>query len=367
MDIEIINKFYLELSQFATAKTAREIELNAEIIRLTKLLNATPPITVPDPGNLVLRGNKIFRPTGQQVIARGPELTVDDHLAGIKYVDEIAATGANAMRMLLTLDKANGQTPDGFDKVLARAASHKMIVWVSLYLWNQAVNEVSDALGGGHPAYGLVDVWQRQWLKDLMNKHRGTVIIDAVLEQKGSSDGDAVRLAAGQEAWAISAEKAIRFFRAQGYTQPLQVMGNIEGRDLSGIIRLGDRIRKADTVLVDGQPQIMFGWQAYWGTTNGWYPASQGEALLGKGQKLSAVQAMSQFVSKATFPIEMGFDNFPGDTNLDWKAQIDAAAALGLSWLWWSWERGAGTVKAPVSGTACQAYVLNSFKAASKT
>jgi hypothetical protein len=47
----------------------------------------------------------------------------------------------------------------------------------------------------------------------------------------------------------------------------------------------------------------------------------------------------------------VGIDNISGDTNLDYKAEIDQAAADGMSWLWWSWKNG--TVECPVSGSAC--------------
>lgn len=356
-------------------KTKKDlVSAKAEIARLNKLLSGptspvvSPPVTVPTTGNLVLRGRKIYRANGTEIVARGPELTVADYPDGLKHVDAIAATGANACRMLLTLDAANGRTPDDFDKILTRAASHGMVVWVSLYTWNDDANNlIAPALGGGNfyslnggsrelPADCYLGVWERKWLKDLMNKHRGNVIIDAAQEFKGPSGSTADQ----QKAWAVSAEKAIKFFRAQGYTQPLEIMANWQGRDLAGIIRLGDLILKADTVFVGGQPQTMFGWQAYWGTTDEWYRKDQGAMLLGAGRKLTATHAMAEFVSKVNYPIQLGFDNFAGDTNLDWQEQIDAAAALGLSWLWWSWQRGEGTVEAPVSGAEAQNYVLNS-------
>jgi hypothetical protein len=38
-EVEIINKLYLELSQFSTAKTERELILEKEVIRLSNIVN----------------------------------------------------------------------------------------------------------------------------------------------------------------------------------------------------------------------------------------------------------------------------------------------------------------------------------------
>lgn len=110
----------------------------------------------------------------------------------------------------------------------------------------------------------------------------------------------------------------------------------------------------------------MFGWQAYWGTSEGYYPKYQGALLLGKPDGVvTGPQAIHQFVATRTFPIEIGIDNYGGDTNLDYKDEIDQAAADGMSWLWWSWKDN--SVECPVSGATCQSYVTtsqNGFKGA---
>jgi hypothetical protein len=86
------------------------------------------------------------------------------------------------------------------------------------------------------------------------------VIVDAM---QGSSARDPGTEAA-RATWAAAAKVNVEFFRAQGYTNPLEVMANFEGRDLYGIVEHGDAIRSVDTARIDGYPQTMFGWQAYW-------------------------------------------------------------------------------------------------------
>ena len=318
-----------------------------------------------------LVGNHIQDICGNAIVARGPEMVTasTDQTASI---DAAAAMGANAIRMLLTLDAANGMTPAGFDSLLARAASHGMITWLSLYTWDHDHNDViGAALGGGNfyqltapagtgacsnatPGPCYLAVWSRQWLKDLVAKYKGHVIIDAGQEYIGVSDASSE---AGRTEWANAAKVNVKWFRGAGYTVPLEIMTNYQGRDLYAIVEKGASIRAVDTVKVGADPQTMFGWQAYWAAS--WYKSWQGGLLLGSGRTITGVQAIHQFAVTQAFPIEVGFDNYGGDTASEYKAEIDQAAVDGASWLWWSWN-GSNSVECPVDGATCQAYVTGS-------
>jgi hypothetical protein len=100
-------------------------------------------------------------------------------------------------------------------------------------------------------------------------------------------------------------------------------MSNVEGRDLATIVQHGDEIRAVDTFNVDGNPQTMFGWQAYW--TGDWYPAWRDDVLLGSGKTISAKDAIHQFLPTLAFPVEAEFDNYLNDTNDQYAAKIDQA------------------------------------------
>ena len=133
-------------------------------------------------------------------------------------------------------------------------------------------------------------------------------------------------------------------------------MASFQGRDLYAIVEHGAAIRAADTVTVDGNPQTMFGWQAYW--SGDWYPSWQGGLLAGGNSVVSGAQAIHQYAATQPFPIEVGFDNYGGDTGDQYQTQIAQAATDGMSWLWWSWK--SGTVECPMSGATCQSYVTTS-------
>ena len=335
--------------------------------------------TVPaggSPGNcttsstLQLIGNQIHDTSGASIVARGPELVTasTDQTAAI---DAAATTGANAIRLLLTLDAANGMTAAGFDTLIGRAVSHNMVIWLSLFVWDTDNNYIiSSALGGGNfyalaglgggtcskatPAPCFLAVWSRQWLKDLVTKYKGHVILDAGQEYIGVADP---ATEAGRAEWANAAQSNVKWFRGAGYIVPLEIMANYQGRDLYGIIQKGDSIRAVDTVVVGGYPQTMFGWQAYWATD--WYKGWQGGLLLGGSNTITGAQAIHQFAVTQQFPIQVGLDNYAGDTSVEYKAEMDQAAADRASWLWWSWT-GSNTPECPNDGATCQAYVAGS-------
>jgi len=308
--------------------------------------------------------------SGKTIVARGAEMVVADTYDS-DWIDAAAQSGANAVRLLLTLDAANNMTPATFDTLVGRAVSHNMIVWISLFTWDGTHNNViGSALGGGNfysltapdgtgtcssatPAPCYLAVWSRPWLKNLIAKYKGNIIIDGMQEYIGTADPDTE---AGRTEWATVAKANIQWFRNAGYIEPLEIMSSYQGRDLDAIVEKGSSIRAVDTVQINGYPQTMFGWQAYW--ADPWYKGWQGNLLLGGSNTITGAQAIHQFVANQTFPIEVGVDNYGGDTASEYQAEIDQAAADNVSWLWWSW--GDAGVECPVDGAACKAYVTGS-------
>lgn len=312
---------------------------------------------------ITLQGRRIYDADGVLTVPRGPEMVVSS-AAAINDIDTIADMGANGVRLLLTLNATNGTTPELFRQVLDRVVARGMVAWVSLYMWDDGSGFVIGApFGGGTffnltapPGTGVCDastpgpcylsMWDRAWLKSMMDDYRSHVIIDASQEFIDPSDPETP---AGRAAWRDSAIQHVQFFRAAGYQNPLAIMSNYEGRDLYAIVEHAAAIMAADTVLVGGQPQIIFGWQAYWSPT--WapefYPNYQGALFLGAGQSLTAVQALNTILPTLGYPIQVGFDNYEGDTAGDYGIQMVAAADQQIPWLWWAW---AGTgVEGPLA------------------
>lgn len=283
---------------------------------------------------IAISGRHLVDGRGRVFVPRGPELVVaDERQAG--EIDAIAATGANAMRMLLTIDTANGMTPLAFERLIARAVSHKMVVWISLFTWNDRHGrDIAPAFGGGRLAQmsDYLTVWERPWLKELVKKFDGWVIIDAMQEFKSKiqppENSRAVR------EWVDAAKSHVRFFRRQGYKQPLQIMTSFEGRDLHAIIEHADEILGADDLTLHGSKQTLFGWQAYWGP--GFYENWQGKALVGR--RITAAEAVQKFVATRRYPIMVGLDTVDVPGRESYAEIMPACEAHSVGWLWWEWE-----------------------------
>jgi len=322
--------------------------------------------------DIQLIGNQILDMSGTRFVARGPEIVVaSSNLTAA--IDAIDATGANAARFLLTLDAANGMTPEKFDTLLARAVSKNLILWISLYTWNgDKGNPIAAELGGGNfysltaptgagncssktPTACYLAVWSRDWLRNLTTKYKGHIIVDAMQEYIGVAN---VESEAGRTEWADAAKANIRWFRSAGFTNPLEVMTNFQGRDLYAIVEKGESIRSVDSRTISGYPQTMFGWQAYWSGES--YKTTQGSLLLGKSNgRLTAAEAIHQFVVTQAFPIQVGFDAYNPDTGAEYVDQINQSATDQSHWLWWSWNDGSQDV-ACTSHPECSATVIKS-------
>jgi len=283
---------------------------------------------------IAVSGRHLVDGRGRTFIPRGPEL-VTAEATQTREIDAIAATGANALRLLLTLDAANHMTPADFDRLVGHAVQRRMVVWISLFTWdNSRGREIAPALGGGQlkQMSDYLTVWERQWLKDLITKYDGWVVVDAMQEFKSSiepqEDPRAVR------EWVEAAKKHVRFFREHGFTQPLEIMTSFEGRDLSAIIANAPEILEADTLTRNDTKQTLFGWQAYWGP--GFYEQWQGALLVGR--PITAAQAIKKFVATRSYPIMVGLDSVDVPGTESYKTLMPACAAHSVGWLWWEWD-----------------------------
>jgi hypothetical protein len=281
-----------------------------------------------------ISGRHIVDGVGKVFAPRGPEL-VTASIDQLSQIDAIAATGANSLRMLLTLDTANQMTPAAFDQLVGRAVEKKMVVWVSLFTWDNSTNRaIAPALGGGQLRVmnDYLTVWKRQWLKDLIKKYDGWVVIDAMQEFLNTISPRESPAAVRE--WVDAAKQHITFFRKEGFTQPLEIMSSFEGRDLHAIIANADEMLGADTLSRNGSKQTMFGWQAYWGTS--FYQQWQGTALIGRS--MTAAEAVKQFVATRTYPIMVGLDtiDIPGTESYGTLMPLCSGESVG--WLWWEWN-----------------------------
>lgn len=251
-------------------------------------------VTTVDAHTTLWTDGRLLRDTcGQTVTLRGlqqmlgNDLPSENDWAGL--MDEIAATGANAVRIHADTD---AMTTADIDAVLGRLRTHGVIA--------------------------IVTTPSHEWLGDANNhamlvKHTATVMLDVW----GPAYDDRAR-------FATDAQAAITEVRAFGYEEPLVVLSNQYGRDLPALLEYGD-------VLVEADPlhNVVFEWDAYWGSSN-WYQDLYGMTLS---------EGIAQ-VATASFPVVMGLIHYTegsvGET-LDYAEAMTLAQDRGVSWVWWDW------------------------------
>jgi mannan endo-1,4-beta-mannosidase len=266
------------------------------------------PVPVPVPSGAVYRvkGNKLFDPRGERVINRGVEQVLwQASWLNPEFVRQIG-TDANAVRIV---PYYLNRTPTG-EEPCTIAQIEVAIRWAigGNMLCSLAID------GGQNP-----DVWFRPEVMVLLKKYSPWLVLHAVGESGASSD----------DAWVTSSKATIARMRQAGLKMPLEIMARTSGRNLPTILAKGQQ-------LVDADPEhnLIFGWQAYWGS-DGAYQREYGMTLEQGMRKAAA----------ATVVVQVGllYHSDPQDNSPQTVPFVDLmrlAQELGLGWLWWDWRMG---------------------------
>ena len=243
---------------------------------------------------LQVAGNRVLDGCGNVFVARGVEQFLGEQLPPgnnwVGLIDQIAATGANAVRVIPSTSTLG---VSGIDAVLARIGGHGMVAYFT-------PNGPSDWLG-------------RSDVRTMLAKHERYLILDAygepVYDDRTRFRNDAIA--------------RVQRVRGWGYRVPLTVLANRYGRDLPSLLQHGQAIVDADPLR-----NTILGWQAYWGR-NGYYQGIYGMSLV------QGVQA----AANAPFPIQLGLDYVtdPPSQTADYGPAMSEAQARGVGWLWWDW------------------------------
>jgi hypothetical protein len=262
----------------------------------TVALSAAPAHAAP----MKVSGHQLLDSCGQVFVVRGVEQILGEQLPQgndwLGLIEQIAATGANAVRIL---PGVNTLTVDDVDSILTRIGQKGMIAFI-------------DPLGG--------DDWlARSDVRTMLKKHESYLIIDAYGEPQYDD----------REQWRTEAAVALQHYRDLGYSVPLTVTANQFGRDLPSLFEHGDEILAADP-----QDNTFLGWQAYWGQ-GGYYQEHYGMTL---------TEAVAAIVESG-LPIQMGLDHItdlPSEA-ADYGTLMTLAQAHGIGWLWWDFYNPYGS------------------------
>lgn len=255
-------------------------------------------------------GNKLTDPTGAPLRVIGVEqLYWNSGPNGWNkpaFVTEMGKTGANMVRINPYYAR---NTPDGAPR--------------------STLAEVEDMIRRGINAHMLVEVafdggkdhtvYLRPEVKALLFKYQKFIAIHA----KGESEEN------NATAWTNNATKVVKDLRGAGYTAPLFVLANGEGRMLSTVLSGCAAIQAADPL-----HSTMFGWQAYWGSSGFW-----------QQQNGMTLQQGFQQAGASSCAIQAGLmQHTDGAETMDYQKAMDWAKQNGIGWLWWDWRMGSDSL-----------------------
>lgn len=249
-------------------------------------------------------GNKLMIRGFEQFIARG----IDVGGSWDALIDEIAKTGANAVRIL----PAKDLTAAEIDAVIARIVGHGMVFNITRQ----------------EPGW-----FEDPHLRAVLMKYEPWLMLDAFNEPVYD---DRAR-------WLDDVKASILAARAAGYRVPLNVLANHYGRDLPSVLDHGDEI-----VATDPMHNVILGWQAYWGSAT---------AALAPQYGMTVTEGATAAAAKS-FVVQLGLDYYTDPEIdplqlLDYQAMMETAAAHELGWLWWDFYNPFGRKNnATADGTA---------------
>jgi hypothetical protein len=309
--------------------------------RLSNLITGSTSCTSDSCGYHVV-GRYIDDACGQRVLIRGIEsaawnstyLPIDYETP--KSVAQVAETGANTFRILpYESPEWNGQKTPVPDMTYQSVS--------------QVKTEITNVLSHGMIAdIGLAGGW-------ISYNSQGKAVIPSVYTNptwKAMLQNPAIEtrivihaLGEGQETttaqWVADAKAVVSQFRAAGYTAPLYILPDADGRDLPAILKYGASIEASDPL-----HNVVFGWQAYWGVS---YknssitdPMTDTTSYYQHLYHMSLAQAMRE-VAKAPFPIQIGLtyysDPFVDPTEIvPYNQLMTLAQQDNIGWLWWDWS-----------------------------
>ena len=255
-----------------------------------------------------VEGTKLLDANGNEFVMRGVNHAHAWFQGQLDVaLEAIAETGANSVRVVLADgDQWNKTTPEEVEKIIARCVELKMI----------AILEVHDATGKEERSYlnNAVDYWIE--LKDILNAHTDTVIVNIANEWIGQWQSST---------WKAGYVKAIPKLREAGIKNTLMV-------DAAGWGQFGASIKTSGKAVFESDPDgnTMFSIHMYGS-------AGKDEATIRTNLKGATDQGLCVVVG------EFGYNHSDGDVDEAFIMQYCNENDLG--YLGWSWKGNGGGVE----------------------
>ena len=260
-----------------------------------------------------MSGTKLLDANGNEFIMRGINHAHVWYQWNLnEALDGIAKTGANCVRLVLADGDAWGKTSaDDLKNVIEQCEKRKLI----------AVVEIHDATYGtaGDDDSRLVNA-AKYWIemKDILNEHRDTVIVNIANEWHNGSW-------AKTDEWAAGYKKVIPMIRNAGVQNTLMVDCDGNGQYPQSLFDHAN-----DILNVDAQKNTMFSVHMYeYAGSDSWTIKNTINKCLDMGI--------------CTVIGEFGFRHTNGD--VDEQTIMDYCTEKGMGYIGWSWKGNGGGVE----------------------
>jgi hypothetical protein len=252
-------------------------------------------------------GKQMQDPDGEQFSVRGAEQVFwNASWLPTSIVTEYGKTGGNALRILPYYLKPTptGEPPSTLAQIedmIRRGINAHMAVGIGID-------------GGSDPS-----VYLRPEIKALLFKYQKYLIIHAKGESYEASDND----------WVNNSNTVIATMREAGYKCPLFIVSREGGRNLPTLLARAQEVFDRDPL-----KNVVFVWQAYWGTDN-YYQNKYGMTLT------QAMQRAADQVVRIQVGITLHSDPQTGSSaTIPYSQLMAQATQLQLGWMWWDWRMG---------------------------
>lgn len=256
---------------------------------------------------LVVKAAALYSPAGHLFIPRGINLQYGDHpAAALPAIAELAATGANIVRLQLRRD-----TPAADLKLALDAIVSQGMVAMPMY-WEEDITCQSSASA---LKTAVTALWLARWKSTLLDPaYRGKILVNIANEWGSSQDWSS---------YIRTYRQVIGQFRQAGFNMPLVIDAADCGQNPDTFLQ-----GRASTLQqADAANNLLFSLHPY---HDRWNSTLKIEAILNQYQQQAIPLILGEF----------GDNEFQADGghNVDHLALMASARRRQLGWIAWSWH-----------------------------
>ena len=269
--------------------------------------SSSGPVESPVTTEIAIKGKDLYSVNGNLFIPRGINLQYGDNpTAALPAIDEIAATGANLVRLQLRKNTSATELKQALDAIVAKGMVAMPMYWEEDITCKQEVKPLTDA---------VATLWLDRWQSVLLDPaYSGHIMLNIANEWGSSQD---------YSSFVSTYKQLIGQFRQAGFKMPLVIDGVDCGQNPDSF----QSKRYASLQGADELKNLVFSLHAY---HDKWNSRAKVESTMDSYQKQSLPLLIGEF----------GDSEFQADGghSVDHLQLMASAQQRDLGWIAWSWH-----------------------------